>query len=665
MNKKKKGFSKANKTNAWTILVLIIVFIMALQAIFMVIVDSFLRYVVDAKLRSEGENIRYMAWLVDSAGDDGSAVALLGGSERDWVIRDANGETLHVEGRDTCGSDPQAVRLFTSQETVDICPDKEQGFIYPRKGSLSFRLPDDISDESDLKTLLGKIDQGGKVRFPFWIATPLKDGTTLYGKSVFVFDRFHLAYSLGMLVAFVALVLFQLILLVILFISGILRQQLLTKVFFMDDITNARNWMWLHINGTKVLCRRKYAKTRFALVGMAFVNYHNFCLCHSVAEGEELLREIDHRIRRALNKDEFCARHVGAEFAVLVQYVERDDLKNRITEILEDLESIDNTHKLSFHVGVALIPIATDNNGKIVRRREVDLDANYNYARAASATIKDSDASGIVFFDEALMEEQKWIDTVQENQKAALANEEFEVYYQPKYDPKTDELRGAEALIRWNSPKYGFKGPGAFIPIFESNGFIKEIDHYMVSHVARDQRAWLDQGYKCIPVSVNISRAHFIETDLAEQISKMVDEAGTPHELIELEVTESAFFDDKQAMIETIKKLKDNGFEVSMDDFGSGYSSLNSLKDMPLDVLKLDAEFFRGEAEAERKNIVVSEAIRLAKNLNMRTVAEGVEDKDQVDFLAGQGCDMIQGYFYAKPMPKTDFEKRMKKTEEP
>nr|MCR5623607.1 EAL domain-containing protein [Lachnospiraceae bacterium] len=177
-------------------------------------------------------------------------------------------------------------------------------------------------------------------------------------------------------------------------------------------------------------------------------------------------------------------------------------------------------------------------------------------------------------------------------------------------------------------------------------------------HVARDQKRWLDEGYKCVPVSVNVSRAHFIESDLAEQIREMVDDAECPRKLIEIELTESAFFDDKKTMIETINRLKSYGFSVSMDDFGAGYSSLNSLKDMPLDVLKLDAEFFRGETDG-RGRIVVSEAIRLARKLNMKTVAEGIEIKEQVDFLAEEGCDMIQGYYYAKPMPGEEYEERM------
>ena len=140
----------------------------------------------------------------------------------------------------------------------------------------------------------------------------------------------------------------------------------------------------------------------------------------------------------------------------------------------------------------------------------------------------------------------------------------------------------------------------------------------------------------------------------------MVDAAGAPRELIEIELTESAFFDDKKALVSTITKLREYGFLVSMDDFGSGYSSLNSLKDMPLDVLKLDAEFFRGDMENGRGEIVVSEAIKLAKSLNMQTVAEGVEVKEQVEFLARQGCDMIQGFYYAKPMPPEEYAERMR-----
>ena len=260
------------------------------------------------------------------------------------------------------------------------------------------------------------------------------------------------------------------------------------------------------------------------------------------------------------------------------------------------------------------------------------------------------------------MEDEKWITQVTERQRRAIEKEEFQVYYQPKYDPRTNEQRGAEALIRWVSKDLGFVSPGRFIPIFEKSGFVTEIDHYMITHVARDQKKWLDEGKKVVPVSVNVSRAHFAETNLAEQIRDMVDEEGTPHDLIEIELTESAFFDDQKQMLETIRKLKKYGFLVSMDDFGSGYSSLNSLKDMPLDILKLDAGFFRGKnSDPSRTRIVVSEALSLAKKLRMETVAEGVEEKEQVDFLAEEGCSMIQGYYFAKPMPREEYAEKIGK----
>lgn len=184
---------------------------------------------------------------------------------------------------------------------------------------------------------------------------------------------------------------------------------------------------------------------------------------------------------------------------------------------------------------------------------------------------------------------------------------------------------------------------------------------YRSDRVAKLQAEWMIQGKKMIPISVNVSRAHFAQEGLAEHICQLVDAYGPRHELIELEVTESAFFDDKDILVKTVKQLKAFGFHVSMDDFGAGYSSLNSLKDIPLDVLKLDGEFFSGDDDDGRGQVVVKEAIQLARNLDMRVVAEGIEKKEQVDFLASQGCDMIQGFYFAKPMPIEEFEKKVEK----
>ena len=203
--------------------------------------------------------------------------------------------------------------------------------------------------------------------------------------------------------------------------------------------------------------------------------------------------------------------------------------------------------------------------------------------------------------------------------------------------------------------------PNRFIPVFEENGFITRLDDYMISEVAKLQSEWKINGQKQIPVSVNISRVHFVKEDLAEHICHLVDGYGADHALIELELTESAFFGNKKLLQTILKKLKMCGFCLAIDDFGAGYSSLNSLKDLPIDVLKLDMDFFRGEDTLQRGEIVVKETIRLAKALDMKIVAEGIEKKEQVEFLAEQGCDMIQGFYFAKPMPADQFNQIMKR----
>ena len=471
-----------------------------------------------------------------------------------------------------------------------------------------------------------------------------------------IFDFVILAYTGGAIFILIVLVLLTNF---IISIINVVRQRRIIALFFSDDVTTGHNWVWFTVKGEKLLHSRFNAKNDYAIVNLHFINYRNYCLCHSVKDGEKLLQKIYEELRKNMAKKELCVHASSSSFALILRYTGEEELRGRVQDIIKKLEHIETGHKFSFHAGINFVNKAVDKNGRPVLRKNISIEDEYNNACSARATLDENDDSGTAVFDDKLLEDERWLDTVQDNQEKAVRNEEFVVYYQPKYDPRTDELRGAEALIRWNSPEFGFVAPYKFIPIFEKNGFITEIDHYMLNHVARDQKKWLDQGYKCVPVSVNVSRAHFVENDLAEQIRDIVDDAGTPHNLIEIELTESAFFDDKNAMIETINKLKSYGFAVSMDDFGSGYSSLNSLKDMPLDVLKLDAEFFRGESEDGRGEIVVSEAIKLAKSLNMRTVAEGVEERDQVDFLAKEGCDMIQGYYYAKPMPGNEYEGKM------
>ncbi|MBO4899473.1 MAG: EAL domain-containing protein [Lachnospiraceae bacterium] len=661
-NTKTKGFRKYNKNNVVSV-TMTMLFLGIFIAVFLVLfVMFFFRYVVASGIISEYGSVLYMGQVYDAAeGDLDKAYNALDAEGRSYFIRDEDGKILHEKGKNTCASEGEYVTVYSYDDQVYMYADTDVDFIRPEKGSITFDYKGFVT-WARFSNKINRIEHKEQDSFdlPVWVKAGLSDGNELIGQVHFHLENNDIIFFVVFCVCVGALTCIAFVLLLIHMFRSVYRKHKLTDIFYMDDVTDGRNWMWFTIKGEQILKKKKNASINYAILDLVFVKYRNYCVVHSVSEGEQMLRRVENFVNTNLYVGEMIAHYASANFAVMMRYTNETELYDRIDRIMAGLEHLDKNHKFSFHVGVDLLGITKDQHGRAVPRRYINIEREYNNACAARATLEENDDSARATFDSAMVEEQKWIDTVRENQQSALDNEEFLVYYQPKYDPQTNELKGAEALIRWQSPVYGFKGPGAFIPIFEKNGFITEIDHYMLRHVAMDQKRWLEQGYSCVPVSVNISRAHFIEDDLAEQIRDAVDAIGTPHELIELELTESAFFDDKNALVTTIKRLKSYGFTVSMDDFGSGYSSLNSLKDIPLDVLKLDAEFFRGDADDKRREIIVAEAIKLAKCLNMRTVAEGVEVKEQVDFLADQGCDMIQGYYFAKPLPGNEYEDRIR-----
>jgi EAL domain-containing protein (putative c-di-GMP-specific phosphodiesterase class I) len=247
--------------------------------------------------------------------------------------------------------------------------------------------------------------------------------------------------------------------------------------------------------------------------------------------------------------------------------------------------------------------------------------------------------------------------------EGALESEQFLLFIQPKYNLLTDTLSAGEALVRWQKDDGSYINPSEFIPVFEKNGCISELDRYMLNAVCKKQRQWLDSGFNIVPISVNLSRACFSDKLLAKSIVKLVDSYKLPHNMVELEVTESAFFDNKQLLIDTVKKLRELGFSVSIDDFGAGYSSLNSLKELPIDIIKMDGGFFRDidTNDREKSNIIVSNTIRLAYELNFKVVAEGVETDEQIAYLRSLGYDiLIQSYYYSKPIPNLAFEDLLK-----
>ncbi|MBP5553833.1 MAG: EAL domain-containing protein [Lachnospiraceae bacterium] len=641
-------------------------------------VYSLVFYLLEAKLTSEYESISYMERIYEQSladGYEGDVWQVLDQDGREYIIRDNSGKLLVGDEDNTCSEEGNILTLGSIQEKVELFVDKQYPYVtLNEKGEATvlltdllkyirdhqedpelFFLIDDAEVHEDVSNVLIFVSDS-YLRLPVWMGMKVSNGEETFIGKGFIYIRMT-DVSIIMITTMILVILFFIIFMLFLvnMIGNIKNQKRSMKLFFMDLATGGHNRLWYIYRGEAILKKKFSASYQYAVVSLLSVKYNTFCMCHSVSEGETIIRKVSDCISGHVNRREVYAHESPECFMLLLRIKDQEELNSRLNSLISDLENIDVTHSFTYHLGVSVLLPPRDANGRILRRRYIDLEQDYNNAVTARNTLNGKEDSGIAYFDLKLVEERKWHDQVEEHCREALTNQEFLVYYQPKYDPVSGIMKGTEALIRWQSPVLGFVSPGKFIPIFEHNGFITEIDHYMLEHVAMDQKKWLDQGIECVPISVNISRAHFIESDLAEQIRDTVDKTGAPRNLIEIELTESAFFDDKNTLIKTISKLKEYGFAVSMDDFGSGYSSLNSLKDMPLDILKLDAEFFRGEDQGERGKIVVSETIKLARSLNMRTVAEGVEIKEQVDFLAEQGCDMIQGFYYAKPMPSEEY----------
>ncbi len=427
-------------------------------------------------------------------------------------------------------------------------------------------------------------------------------------------------------------------------ISMVLSMRKTTKVLYTDMATGGDNWLSFIKKGTNLLRKNSRGNLNYAMLHLEMRKYRSFCTCFGVNKGQELIERFYDVLRKEIQHKEVMAYQENAEFGLLLFYTDTSQLEARIQAIENALGTVLPGMKVYFGVGVYLIQAG-----------ECDVEQLYNNAMIACEMLGDETENKTAFFDVEMNNRKLWERRVEDDMERALVNREFQVYLQPKISTSEEVLGGAEALVRWIHPTEGFIPPNRFIPIFEKNGFILKLDDYMLEEIAKVQAEWLAEGRKLVPISVNVSRAHFTREDLAEHICAIVDKYQVPHNVIELELTESAFFDDKNVLLNTVQKLRAAGFPVSMDDFGAGYSSLNSLKELQIDVLKIDADFFRGADVGERGLLIVSEVIDLAKKLNMKIVAEGIESREQVEFLTEQECDLIQGYFYSKPMPVSEF----------
>ncbi len=679
---KDKSLKKLKKRHLWPSLVMFFLFLLVSAMAIALLIEFYSVYVVGAKFTSQYERAMDIATMIerrlDESGDIVSAVedaAIFGRGVAHIYVTDDQGVRMVSTG----DSEP----LFDKEISLPLAEDYE---LYQDSEWLEENGPANITGfagfhvQQILKRTIEPPPERMRLRHirdDAWMAEPIlqqqfwmyvpdgPDGYRIYVRTMLQIEREEVIYII--LLGGAALIVMCIPLLFLLYntVTMIATQRNATRLLYRDPMTGGNNWLIFQRTAGRMLESVWNARKTYALVDLHMEDYTSYVSFFGSKEGAKLMECMDGFLGARMGKKEAYGHHSRADFGLIFPCSGSDaeacrqDCFLRLRSLLAELAGLQPERKLHFHAGVFIIPpVASEGRRFFTRRRDVDIDQMYSFANTAQ-TESHAESEQIFFFNRRMLEERGWEQWIEGHMQEALSAGEFHMWLQPKYCPRDSRLMGAEALVRWHSPERGIITPGRFIPLFEENGFITKLDDYMLSCVAKLQARWKVEGRKAVPISVNVSRVNFVHEGLAERISQLVDGYGAPHQLVELEVTESAFFDDKETLINTVKQLRAYGFAVSMDDFGAGYSSLNSLKDIPLDVLKLDGEFFRGDDAMGRGALIVREAVALAKELDMRVVAEGVESREQVDFLADIGCDMIQGYYFAKPMPVEEFEKRM------
>ena len=288
----------------------------------------------------------------------------------------------------------------------------------------------------------------------------------------------------------------------------------------------------------------------------------------------------------------------------------------------------------------------------------ISMELRFDRAKMAADTLRNDFSNTVAVYDNALHEKEIYEERLLDDFHEAMDRKQFTVYFQPKYDirPAVPVLYGAEALVRWKHPELGMVSPGVFIPLFESNGLVRELDNYVWREAAAQLRDWKDRLGYAVPVSVNVSRIDMLDPDLVDTLLSLITEYGLASRDLHLEITESAYTQDAGQIISTVKALREMGFIIEMDDFGSGYSSLNMISTLPIDALKLDMLFIRNAFSEQGNTRMLEVTFDISDSLSVPMIAEGVETAEQMLTLKAMGCDIVQGYFFSRPLPAAEFE---------
>lgn len=426
-----------------------------------------------------------------------------------------------------------------------------------------------------------------------------------------------------------------------------LREKYYRNMAMTDSVTGLWNGICFREKAKEEILRN-YA-TDYQLISMDMEHFKYVNNDFGVKAADNMLVIIADRIRMIFGNEALYAREMGDFFLILTK--KREDIEAQLMslseEIIFQINGVRQQYKPIFKFGICTITIT----GK-----DFEIGTYIDASVLARKTIKRDHRKQIAYYNDYMEAEAKAEVRIEKKMENALRNREFIVYYQPKYLLETEEIIGAEALVRWNDPDEGLISPGAFIPIFERNGFIIQLDFFVFEEVIRLLSERLTAGKKLIPISVNVSRIHIATGDFLKKLITLTEQYGVDRSLIELELTETVFGGKHQNTIEFIKACKSAGFKISIDDFGSGYSSLNLLKEIPVDVLKIDREFLNELEESDKSRIIIEQVVEMATKINIQTLCEGVETKKQAEFLKQIDCNMVQGYLYSRPIPLERFE---------
>lgn len=429
------------------------------------------------------------------------------------------------------------------------------------------------------------------------------------------------------------------------------NKQELETIAYVDPITGGMSWAKFQKEAEKVI--GKSDPGTYIFISLDIYKFKLINDSFGSVEGDKTLQYVHDTIKGRLRGGEYICRVSSDIFNILIKNTDgrrTEEFLKEIAQITNNFnEHTDYKYFLQFSSGVFVI-----DDPKL---EFITIQDRANIARKVAKSRTMHGLSNYEFYTDFERERQSRERDMDNRMETALQNREFTIYLQPKIDLATGKVAGAEALVRWIDPKRGVIAPNDFIPFFEKNGFITQIDLFVFEEACKLLRKWMDEGISPIPISVNLSQVHLKNPNFLQDFKQVYQKYHIPASLLEIEITESIVFGNLEQLMCVIDQIHELGFRCSLDDFGSGYSSLNILKDIRVDAIKIDKAFLDSKKEnRERTEFIIKSVIKLAKSLGMLTITEGVETREQTDFLKNAHCDLAQGFVFSKPVPVGEFE---------